>query len=310
MSNKNAFSETIIATFNTFLSLSYHDPSSPRSPEDPSDYACSLINGVITQVKEAMKQALMKRSSVETHQTKHAKKIMDPVGHSVSNSSLIDDLTALYTKHIISESVQLYYPDIYHKVTEGNQPFSFHEVIKSLVKVMILIDNVHRTPSTSNALGESNDKKDTSSDEENVFSEQIWSKAVHVVSLLLLEAVENITLANGSSFGPLDELTGMPLALHVRSAASEITKTILKHLENQEWSDPTNSDSTKLFCSQNRFLSNACKIYRCVQKKVYSVLRKVQASSSLEEENGPRAQSIKHKTRKLGSGDASSSKHV
>lgn len=81
--------------------------SFPKSPEDPSDYACSVIKGVVTQIKGAMKQVLMKLSSVKARKSKSAKKNIDPVGETASDCSLIDVLTASYTNSIISERVQL-----------------------------------------------------------------------------------------------------------------------------------------------------------------------------------------------------------
>lgn len=117
----------------------------------------------------------------------------------------------------------------------------------------------------------------TSSDgsEENVFSEQIRSKAVHTISMHLLDAAEKTASANSSSVCSLDELTVMAPSVRVQPTALEITKKFLKRLKKQESSDQTNSDLTKLFFAQNRFLSDVCKTYRCVQKKVFSFLLKV-----------------------------------
>ncbi|XP_034156779.2 uncharacterized protein LOC117596263 [Pangasianodon hypophthalmus] len=295
--------------------------TSQRSPEDPSDSVCSVIEGVVTQIKEAMKQTLMTFSSVKTpaksHKAKSVKRNVDPVGETASDCSLIDGLTASSTNSIITEIIRLCCPDISHKITKGkepDQPVSFRQVINSIVKAMEHIDSVRRCASTSDVLGESDDEKSTISDgsEESIFSQQIRRKAVHTISDILLEAGEKIASAgsphsnNGSSAGPLDEITIMASSIRVRPTASEITKTFLKDLKKQASSDQTTSDSTKPIFSRNRFLSAACKTYRCVQKTVFLFLLKVQASASPEEE--PRATSGESETLKSGNSDASSSK--
>lgn len=111
---------------------------------------CSIIAGVITQIKEAMKQTLVKFISVKapakSRKTKSVKKNLDPSGETASGSSLIDGLTASSTNGVITEIIRLCCPEISHKMRQGktpDQPVSFQQVLNSIVKA---IDNAQVLP--------------------------------------------------------------------------------------------------------------------------------------------------------------------
>ncbi|KAK3515253.1 hypothetical protein QTP70_013016, partial [Hemibagrus guttatus] len=212
------------------------------SPENPSDYVSSFIRGLVSQVREAMKRTLMKFSSVKTSKPKIAEETL-------SECPLIDDLTASSTKAIITEIVRLCYPDVYSKMTEGKKPERFQQVINIIVKAMMYIENIQRCSSTSDSLGESADEKITMSGggEEDVFSEHVRTKAVHVISSILHEASEEVASVGSGHPESLDEITILP--------------------------------------SSNKLLPAACETYSCVQKKVCRFLLKVQASVSPKEES-------------------------
>ncbi|KAK3520997.1 hypothetical protein QTP86_001649, partial [Hemibagrus guttatus] len=263
-----------------------------RSPEKPSDYVSSFIQGLVSQVREAMRRTLMKFSSVKTSKPKIAEETL-------SECPLIDDLTASSTKAIITEIVRLCYPDVYSKTTEGKKPERFQQVINIIVKAMMHTENVQRCSSTSDSLGESADEKSTISGggEENVFSEHVRTKAVRVISLILHEAREELASDGSGHPESLDEITILPSSVRVHPLASRISKALLKNLNK-----PPSSDlMTEVMFLQNKLLPAACETYSCVQKKVCRFLLKVQASVSPKEEPH-----VKRELHQLTSGSSSS----
>ncbi|KAK3508923.1 hypothetical protein QTP70_013746 [Hemibagrus guttatus] len=227
-------------------------------PEDPSDYISSFIQGLVSQIKEAMKQALMKFSSKPA-----------TAGETSSEHPLIDDLSASSTKAIITEIIRLCYPDIYYKTMKGKKPESFQQVINSIAKAMEHIQKVHRFSSMSDALGESDIEKGTMSDggDENVFSEHVRTKAAHVISSILHEASEEVASAGSthSDSASLDEITVLASSVRVHPTASKITKTLLKGLKKQ----PSSDEMSTLMFSRKKFFPAACETTAVCRRKCF-----------------------------------------
>ncbi|TSL28251.1 hypothetical protein Baya_5766 [Bagarius yarrelli] len=217
-----------------------------------------------------MKQALLKFSSVKTPSGSFQKSAT--AGKHSRNCSLIDHLTASSTNTIIAEIIPLCCPDISYNL---EQPLTFQQVINSIMKAIRHVHEVQRSSSVTD------DERSTSSegDEENLLSKRIRIKATHTVSGILLEAGEEISSAWSphSDYGPSDEITVTPSSIRVHPTASKITKTLLKSLTKQPSS---NQNWSELTISRNALLPVACKIYRSVQKNVFSFLLKVQMSTS------------------------------
>lgn len=258
--------------------------SFPRSPEGASDYVCTIIEEVVTQIKAAMKQALVKFSSkipAKSCKSKSVKKNANPAGE----FSLIDDLSVPCTNSIINEMIRLYCSDISHKTRKRKIPDriqSFQLTVSSLVKAMKHIKHIHRAPSRSDVLEEGS--------EESIFGEEITHNAVYTISHILLEAGEKVTSAGSPHSNDGDEITIMESFVRVWPTALDITKTFLKPFKKQLSSDQMDStDSINVVSPRNRFLSAAFETYISVHKKVILFLLKVQASSSLDR---PRAKSV------------------
>ncbi|KAM9440524.1 uncharacterized protein Hap1MRO34_025758 [Clarias gariepinus] len=252
----------------------YH-ATSQESLEDPCDCLCSFIEGVVTQIKEAIKQALLQFISVETPTQSPKLAIADP---GQQTSDVTDGLTSLYTKAIILELIQLSCPGISHLVPKGkkpDQPVSFYRVIRSIMKAMRHTEDIQGCPSTSD------DKESTTSggSEKTIYDEKFIKKAVLAISGILREAKDQVISAGFSCpcLGPLGEIAITESAVRLWPTASQITEKFLKGLKMH--SDQTNPDSRKLLPSRNDFFPAACETYKCVQKEVMSFLFKVQKSA-------------------------------
>ncbi|KAF5906114.1 uncharacterized protein DAT39_004185, partial [Clarias magur] len=285
------------------------------SLDDPCDCLCSFIEGVVTQIKEAMKQAFMQFTSLKppakSKRSKSAKKNLDSAQQSSSDSLLIDELTDLYTKAIISELIQLICPDISYLVPKGkkpDKPVALNRFISSIMKAMKYVGKSLGCPSTSS------DKQSLTSDriEKRIFGEQLRNKAVLTISSILLEAKEEVVSAgspsshNGPFVGPLGEMTITESSVRVWPTASKITKMFLKSLKTQ--SVQTNFDSSKLRFSLNSYFPAAKETYACLEKEVQAFLLKIQNSALPEKELTKIPEESMHQ--EPGSSGASSSRFL
>lgn len=131
-------------------------------------------------------------------------------------------------------------------------------------------------------VGENADEKSTVSGrgEEDVFSEHVRTKAMHVISSILHEAKEEVASLGSGHSESLDEITILASSVRVHPLASRISKTLLRNLKKPPSSDQM-TDRTFL---PNKLLPAACETYSCVQKKVCRIILKVQASVSPKKE--------------------------
>ncbi|XP_046695340.1 uncharacterized protein LOC124379207 isoform X1 [Silurus meridionalis] len=293
-----------------------------KSPEDLCDSICSVIEGIVSHSKEAMKQTMLKFSSVRAP-ANHLE-MKDLLGE--STDSLIRVLTASSTRTIVKELIRICCPEVFHTLPMDMTSASCYKVICSIVSTIQHFSEEDSNEEKNTGSERSRRtaalyrcKKNAVSDEnrKRIFSEETINMAVQAVYKILTEAGQIIASAgsppsnNSFSVGSIDEMTKTVSSVSVWTSASLIARTFLRSLEKDPPFTPPPYIAPNSLLARKHF-PIAMRDFIFVQKEVCMLLCSIEMETLAEE--APRTKSSRLNTRKTavsvapkpGSGDASS----